>query len=848
MFKIIWDKEKNGVILTINANGNALTVSPRPVFYEELDLLNFDQYWEYPKSKEPLLWAMDRRYYYKGEFVAEVNGGNIFDNAKITITDEGKGLKLKPINIEELVKANKDSLFLLEHEALQFISETYRTYSLKKIRRKALANEEIDWASLAESQEKKTKTKYAVVKEDCDSFDLMPLDLANEQNKTVYLDTKIEKFIVSFSGGKDSQVILDLVSRVLPPEEFVVIYSDTGLEIPPSLELYKQTEAHYKQLYPNLNFYLTKNPQDTVELWDKFGTPSRVHRWCCTVTKTAPLYRYLKEISGNDKQPNVLTFEGVRAEESSAREKYNRKIGKNVKHSGVINASPIFFWNATEVFLYLFTKNLHINDGYRKGLTRVGCCICPFSSDWSERIVNKVYPQTMKPFLEVIRNQVITSGVKDVDNYIKTGKWKIRAGGKTIDSLKSRIDILEQKTDLTVLLTNPKEELLEWLKVVGQLTYKIDGNKIQGEILTKDINCPFEAETLEKEPNYKIKVTFSNLYNYPLLLGRIKKVINKITYCTHCIACEIECPTGALIVEPIVKVDANKCIHCFKCVDFIDKGCVMAKSLNVTEGGINMSKKRGSINRYEGFGIKEEWLSSFFRYTNTFLETEHGLGGPQVRAFTNWLKDGELITTNITAISELTPIMQKIYPANPDLAWEILWVNFAYNSIIIDWYIQNAELGKKYERSELDAKLQNSYTEMQPRTLKNALDSVAYLFKYSKISNIKVGNNEKIGKETIITRLPHENVSPITLAYSLYRYAQKINRNNFTLGELYDEKQTNGLYKEFGISKERLENVLRGLQENKYNIIQVDLQMGLDNISLREDLAPIEILNILLEK
>jgi len=39
--------------------------------------LGFDKYWEYPKSEEPLLWNIGRKYYYFGEMVAEVRGGNI---------------------------------------------------------------------------------------------------------------------------------------------------------------------------------------------------------------------------------------------------------------------------------------------------------------------------------------------------------------------------------------------------------------------------------------------------------------------------------------------------------------------------------------------------------------------------------------------------------------------------------------------------------------------------------------------------------------------------------------------------------------------------------------------------
>ena len=89
----------------------------------------------------------------------------------------------------------------------------------------------------------------------------------------------------------------------------------------------------------------------------KIGTPRDTHRWCCSIMKTAPLYKMLKA-EGN-KQARVLAFDGVRAEESSRRENYLR-IGKG-KHTFVFNAHPILKWNSVEIFLYLFRYNLHIN-------------------------------------------------------------------------------------------------------------------------------------------------------------------------------------------------------------------------------------------------------------------------------------------------------------------------------------------------------------------------------------------------------------------------------------------------------------------------------------------------------
>ena len=49
MFKIEWDKETGGVILSSRVTKDTLGISPRPVWSEELDLLGLDQLgWKYP--------------------------------------------------------------------------------------------------------------------------------------------------------------------------------------------------------------------------------------------------------------------------------------------------------------------------------------------------------------------------------------------------------------------------------------------------------------------------------------------------------------------------------------------------------------------------------------------------------------------------------------------------------------------------------------------------------------------------------------------------------------------------------------------------------------------------------
>ena len=194
MFKVIWDRENNGVRLTMSPpSGEALNICPRPVFWEELDFLGLDKLgWRYPHCKEPLLWACDRRYYYKGELVLEVKGGNVFDSPNVVV--QKKDIELKPINIDKIKIINDDSLFLIEHEALSFIDDTYKRYKNASLKIK-----DVDYQQLAQKLNDKLHKEHVVVKQDCDSFDIMLSDDAAKLGKMPILNSNIEVFCVSFS-------------------------------------------------------------------------------------------------------------------------------------------------------------------------------------------------------------------------------------------------------------------------------------------------------------------------------------------------------------------------------------------------------------------------------------------------------------------------------------------------------------------------------------------------------------------------------------------------------------------------------------------------------------------------
>lgn len=849
MFKITWDKDYNGVLLTMKSSDEVLNVPPRPVFFEELDLLGVDKYWKYSKSEEPLLWACDRRYFYRGELVFEAKGGNIYDAPQLIFTEAGRSLKLEPINLELLCKKNETSMFLLEHEALEFINTIYHRYR-PNLEQKTV-NESIDFQSLADTQQKKTKERYTVVKEDCDSFDIMPLEEAEKQGKQIMLNTKIELFIASFSGGKDSQVVLDLVSRVIPSNNFSVIYSDTGYEIPPSLKIFEQTKKKYQDQYPDLQFYLSKNHQDVLYYWDKMGSPSRMHRWCCGVMKTAPLYRLLKEIHGTGRQPNVLVFEGVRSEESNRRALYDR-IGKGVKHNNVVNARPIFDWNATEIYLYLFSRQLPMNQGYRDGLGRVGCSICPYSSDWSEHVVAKKYPDNINPFISDIIKKTTLLGISNENvkkEYVKLGNWKMRSGGKTSNTENSRLDIISTAPDFKAVLTAPKENLLTWLSVLGKIKTNQEKDIIKGELQYKKRIYHFTIQTDE----YKQIITFDNIGDEILLQGHIKRVLYKTTYCVHCETCEVECPTGALSVVPLVSIDVNKCIHCHKCLDFKERGCVMANSINISEGNIkkNNNMKTSGIDKYSTFGMKENWVSDFINNSDDYFEGNNSLGTKMIPACLNWFREAEILEISDKKISQVGLAVKNIFGNNPTIAWEIMWINLAYNSKIVEFYTSYIAFNRSYSKKEIIELMIPVFVGISEATLSNPLGALCNMFGIKEKSIIgdvlKQGIIVAKGNAVdSISRQAYTDISAVAVAYSLYRYAENNKRYSLTVSEFYDEKQTEGIYRQFGVSRERFETILRTLKEDNNRVLTADLNMGLDNINLRDDLSSIDMLSMLM--
>lgn len=187
----------------------------------------------------------------------------------------------------------------------------------------------------------------------------------------------MDEMFVSFSGGKDSTVTSHLAMTALNTKKVLHIYGDTTLEYPTSSVYLKRFRIE-NNTTPVL---VAKNSdQDFNNLCEVIGPPSRVMRWCCTVFKTGAITRKIETTFKNKNR--ILTFQGIRRNESKSRSKYDRDSNNSkIKKQEVI--SPIIDWLDFDVWLYLLSNGLDFNDAYKQGFSRVGCWCCPNNSSWS---------------------------------------------------------------------------------------------------------------------------------------------------------------------------------------------------------------------------------------------------------------------------------------------------------------------------------------------------------------------------------------------------------------------------------------------------------------------------------
>lgn len=202
--------------------------------------------------------------------------------------------------------------------------------------------------------------------------------------------------VCTYSGGKDSDVILELFKR--SGVDFTVTSCHTTVDAPQTVyhirEKFKELEN--QGIKATITYPVFKGKRTSMwELIEQKGAPTRMRRWCCKI---------FKETS----TPNRMVATGVRWEESAQRSSRNEyeALGKTIKErksatyediilvndnvnkrqiiercelKGAVVANPIIDWKNKDIWEFIRSEKIKYNPLYDMGYSRVGCIGCPMA-------------------------------------------------------------------------------------------------------------------------------------------------------------------------------------------------------------------------------------------------------------------------------------------------------------------------------------------------------------------------------------------------------------------------------------------------------------------------------------
>jgi len=175
------------------------------------------------------------------------------------------------------------------------------------------------------------------------------------------LEKRDAGYYVAYSGGKDSDVILDLVRR--SGVKYTAHYHVTTCDPPEVI----------KHIRTRLEVIFEQPPMTMWQLIKKKGMPPRRNRrFCC---------EKLKEGRGID----AMVVTGVRWEESSRR-RSRRMIETCFRHKEKRFLNVIIDWTSTDVWNYLRQRKISYCSLYDEGFKRLGCVLCPMTRDVERQI------------------------------------------------------------------------------------------------------------------------------------------------------------------------------------------------------------------------------------------------------------------------------------------------------------------------------------------------------------------------------------------------------------------------------------------------------------------------------
>lgn len=546
----------------------------------------------------------------------------------------------------------------------------------------------------------------------------------------------------------------------------------------------------------------------------------------------------------------VMAFVGVRGDESYSRSFYE-DASDGAKNASQLNRMPILDWGAHELWLYIFANDLIINCAYKKGLTRVGCLMCPESSEKYEWFVNKSYPRELKPY----GNIIIETSAKhfgsatEKSDYIGKRHWQARRSGIVLRE--TITPPLEEIDGLNIKFQSPhfkKDLFYEWIKTLGTVLKERDtGRQLLKLPKSLDEGIPFIYHAPYTGGGL-VCFEFHSAAEFTALVPLLRSLLKKVSGCVGCQSCEAECNFGAITFRNgKLKISGDKCIKCHGCYE-IENSCWRYRSMYKPE---NSNSVANEFARYNNFGLREEFIDALLERGDTFFhwDSEHPIGDKKVDACKKWFPQA-LIVTKDRKHTQLVELFRD--KTKRDIAWEFVWMALVNNSPLINWYCVTTELDERKEVQSLLESLQESYpltNNAKDRRL-DALKNTADSSPLGGESNAPMLPEYKGTKIIALTRRA-KDVKPLTILYGLYLIADLAKRGSFTVRELLTA-DTDSIFVSplvaFGITPDTFKRQCEGLRTRYPDYISTTFTHGNDGLEVYPQKHTLEeILNLALE-
>lgn len=243
--------------------------------------------------------------------------------------------------------------------------------------------------------------------------------------------------VCTYSGGKDSDVLLELFKRSGIP--FEVHNSHTTADAP-------QTVRHIQKVFRGLESEGIKCEIETpiykgepTSMWklipEKLRPPTRLVRYCCSVLKeTGCANRYIATGVRWDESTARMQreeFEKI-ANKKKDKEKFTikmlmndndkrRRMNELCMQQNKMVVNPIIDWTHRDVWEYINSEKIETCELYQCGYDRVGCIGCPMAGKKREREFED-FPQYKKLYIHAFERMLKERERRGKENTWKTGE------------------------------------------------------------------------------------------------------------------------------------------------------------------------------------------------------------------------------------------------------------------------------------------------------------------------------------------------------------------------------------------------------------------------------------------